>query len=844
MKSKMFILLLSVLLISLFSWNVFSEDTDPRIGLYYQLSRQDNQVSVDVFIQSASNVAGCQVWLTYNPAVLDYVDAVFEEGDYFSANAFYGQRQLESLSDTETRLRFAVASAPIENKNSGIIATLTFKVLNAEENLSLSLVDGDLNKGTGTLFSDATGSLLPPGVVELDDHSNILAGATPIDINLGQAISSSRSRNGKIDYESDVDYFKLEVTSPGELTVYSEKSSIEIVGFLFDSQGSAVAWDNFDGTVQNFRIVHRVAEATLSDPKIYYVEVAAFDNDTVGDYHLNVKFTARESPELIVESLKAVPLTALPDEEFELSTVLPGEKFKLVVIYKNVGDPTSAETAVKYYQSTNATLSETDLLIETGKNVSLDGKSRVRRTLEVTAPENSGVYYYGACVGPVPNERDPNNNCSDVVRVTVTGIGLEIPENLITDVAFTPNHTYFVLHPQFVSASSPMDAYLRQQCTVTLLLETLHLDGATDGETWDYYTLPLPPKIRRTVEEQTIDQLSGFVFQEMISTVPLLSRVSEDDENKKKERSLGDIMKLGNIILGFTETSEVEDPKATITYYPNSEAATSYQGDIYPILFIIQNKRLANVGFRVEQVYYQTGSWIPIELDFTEEEDSDTFNFVPFLGGALNFIKAVVVKGTETVFNTIGSIAEFINNQMFVPLMNAPDQYGHFTFAYAGEWNLEETFRKENPGFAAPHARPMSLSDYAPFQQLPPEIQAYLLQRFEGTANLKATNAEMWQMPEETSLLPNYPNPFNPETWIPYQLATPADVTLTIYDIQGRVVRDLDLGHQIAGMYHTRSRAAYWDGKNAHGESVASGVYFYTLTAGEFTATRKLLIRK
>ena len=99
-------------------------------------------------------------------------------------------------------------------------------------------------------------------------------------------------------------------------------------------------------------------------------------------------------------------------------------------------------------------------------------------------------------------------------------------------------------------------------------------------------------------------------------------------------------------------------------------------------------------------------------------------------------------------------------------------------------------------------------------------------------------------LPKETALLVNYPNPFNPETWIPYQLATPADVALTIYDLQGRVVRDLDLGHQRAGMYHSRNRAAYWDGRNAQGEPVASGVYFYTLTAGDFSATRKLLIRK
>ena len=98
--------------------------------------------------------------------------------------------------------------------------------------------------------------------------------------------------------------------------------------------------------------------------------------------------------------------------------------------------------------------------------------------------------------------------------------------------------------------------------------------------------------------------------------------------------------------------------------------------------------------------------------------------------------------------------------------------------------------------------------------------------------------------PKETALLANYPNPFNPETWIPYQLAKPADVTLTIYAANGAVVRTLALGHRAAGMYQSRARAAYWDGRNAVGEPVASGVYFYTLTADDFTATRKMLIRK
>ena len=98
--------------------------------------------------------------------------------------------------------------------------------------------------------------------------------------------------------------------------------------------------------------------------------------------------------------------------------------------------------------------------------------------------------------------------------------------------------------------------------------------------------------------------------------------------------------------------------------------------------------------------------------------------------------------------------------------------------------------------------------------------------------------------PKETALLANYPNPFNPETWIPYHLAKDADVTLHIYAVNGTLVRTLSLGHQAAGMYQNRSRAAHWDGKNAFGESVASGLYFYTLTTGDFTATRKMLIMK
>lgn len=112
----------------------------------------------------------------------------------------------------------------------------------------------------------------------------------------------------------------------------------------------------------------------------------------------------------------------------------------------------------------------------------------------------------------------------------------------------------------------------------------------------------------------------------------------------------------------------------------------------------------------------------------------------------------------------------------------------------------------------------------------------------QGIENLERLLASL--LPEKTALLANYPNPSNPETWIPYHLAKSAEVTVTIYAGNGAVVRILKLGHQVAGIYQSRNRAVYWDGRNSMGESVASGIYFYTLSADDFTVTRKLLIRK
>ena len=116
---------------------------------------------------------------------------------------------------------------------------------------------------------------------------------------------------------------------------------------------------------------------------------------------------------------------------------------------------------------------------------------------------------------------------------------------------------------------------------------------------------------------------------------------------------------------------------------------------------------------------------------------------------------------------------------------------------------------------------------------------ALTLSSFSNSAH-KLDSAES---PTSTKLHQNYPNPFNAETWIPFQLKEDADVAIRIYTATGQLVRTLDLGRKPAGFYLRKDMAAYWDGRNIAGEGLTSKLYFYTITAGTFSATKKMVIR-
>jgi len=113
-----------------------------------------------------------------------------------------------------------------------------------------------------------------------------------------------------------------------------------------------------------------------------------------------------------------------------------------------------------------------------------------------------------------------------------------------------------------------------------------------------------------------------------------------------------------------------------------------------------------------------------------------------------------------------------------------------------------------------------------------------------GIGTLERHDIYYTDRPRISKLLQNYPNPFNPETWVPYQLRKGSNVTIRIYSVSGELVRDLSLGSKDTGVYFSKERAAYWDGRNQAGEEVASGIYFYSIQAGEFMATKKMIIAR
>ena len=385
------------------------------------------------------------------------------------------------------------------------------------------------------------------------------------------------------------------------------------------------------------------------------------------------------------------------------------------------------------------------------------------------------------------------------------GIRLTLPENLISEVAFGPNATYFIFNAQFPILTGVADADVSYRtCTITL-----DLPGVPDNS--------LSTTSFKVAVEYLRQNIDFAVWLNPNSLAGLAKHLGLSDVDGPLDL-LPDQPPYFMFPLQTIEERRGEVEQELLTRrLVQLVGLIPWVGQIVGVT-VTEAERLIEIN-----EIFQAALDPKISLGDDADRDigirwrnpgrpGDQQNYVILLTNKVSEIKIAV-------------------EQDYV-LKSEPTTLQQ-TEPYEVTWDLE------NGTFAAPRLQPIALADYPPFQLLPPEVKDSLLRYFSAFGNDAA-----WRVPIETALLPNYPNPFNPETWIPYQLSEPTDVTVSIYSVTGTLVRRLALGHQAAGVYQSKNRAAYWDGRNRSGEPVSSGVYFYTLTAGNYSATRKMLVGK
>ena len=515
-----------------------------------------------------------------------------------------------------------------------------------------------------------------------------------------------------------------EITS---VTAITEVATIQTSGEVYD-----LAWSP-DGTmISDGRDVWNVTYQTPDPPD---------NTDTNQDPDVTVSF----SPSAVQSPTVGEPLT--------LSlTITDGENvsgYQAIVNFDT--------TALKYVQSDNGDYLPAGAFFippkaEGGKvtlaATSLSGESSGDGTLATITFEVVAVKDSTLTLSDVLLTNSAGQSSQPLVEATQitessplsNGIGLTLPPDLISEVAYAPNSTYFIVNAKFPMMTGVSEAnILYGSCIITLQIP----DGMQG------FVFPIKTKVEE-VQEGAQDIIVNLILRLGDQVIPLVG-------------TLVDVLDL------FSKVDDLQNRDLKIELHTAARHKEPPETEMECIVLL---KHPANEG--------------PSGIDITiEQQYRDTD------------------RGSTRIYKVHES----------------------------KRWIFDD-------GWAAPPAQ-TTIFDYPAFQLLPAEVQQYLLLQFSefGTT-------ESGLIPKETALLANYPNPFNPETWIPYQLATPTDVSIAIYTADGKLVRRLELGHQPVGIYESRSRAAYWDGRNALGEPVASGLYFYTLTAGEFTATRKMLIRK
>ena len=265
-----------------------------------------------------------------------------------------------------------------------------------------------------------------------DAHGSTQDAAVPV--------GSASDTEASLDTQGDVDYFSLDISASAALTVETTGGA-DTFGQLESQDGLIIASADVGGSGGNFRIEQQVPAAT------YYVRVSGATRNVTGPYMLRVRTSESEPP--------GPPSQGTPDLTVYAVSVAtnpsgtsPGGSFRLSAGVRNDGDAASAATTLRYYRSTDATITTADTSVGTDAVGGLAAAATSSESIDLTAPSAPGTYYYGACVEAVAGESDATNNCSPSVQVSVTEVRAETHPDLavgspsVSDSSPTPGATF------------------------------------------------------------------------------------------------------------------------------------------------------------------------------------------------------------------------------------------------------------------------------------------------------------------------------------------------------------------------------------------------------------------
>ena len=525
----------------------------------------------------------------------------------------------------------------------------------------------------------------------------------------------------------------------------------------------------------------------------------------------------------------------------ESPTVMIGGGVRLHITLTNQGTHAAPATTIRYYRSLDATISAADTELQ-AVNVGQLGAGKSTATWALLlSPTVSGVYYYGACVDAVASESDTSNNCSFGIRVTAAAQGagqkLLLPIGTIPAQHLEVGGSPVVLDVSgnFVGQVERWTASFRGTGAVAVRLSGPEMTLVPISKGW--WIVTIEARSRNLVAKQTFPvsvRDADTPVPEGDTLLDLSPAVSIPDANLRA---------VVRTALGLTEDDTLTQQKmhGLTRLSAPTHSITNLAGLEHAI-------RLTELDMPGNQI-----------ADITPLRNLTTLFRIVLNDNSITNITSLTwltrlrhLNLSQNRIRTIDSLANLIG---LVELQLQQNQIGNIQ-SLIGLTRLTKLSLSENqiinvtPLETLTALTQLELSgnaivDLAPLRRLKEKNAAVAIDIdiTEDTQNVQAAPAAPLT-PAETALFPNYPNPFNPETWIPYQLTEATDVKLTIYDVTGREVRRLALGHRPAGFYRSRGRAVYWDGRNQIGEKVATGLYFYTLTAGDFNATGKMLIQK